>query len=128
VVEHRQIELDYCTGCEGVWFDAGELELLIRTTNLEIPDLSLESLLASPAEKPSHGGRRCPVCGRRMREIAIGEPAINIDVCPQGDGLWFDGGELQQLMGQLAEKQALEGGVPRQVFDFIGEVFKAENG
>ena len=28
VVEHEHIELDYCPDCAGVWFDAGELDLL----------------------------------------------------------------------------------------------------
>jgi len=27
-VEYHQIELDYCTNCHGVWFDAEELGLL----------------------------------------------------------------------------------------------------
>ena len=126
VVEHRQIELDYCTGCEGVWFDGGELELLIRTAELESPDLSLSSLLASPAAQASHRGRKCPICGRRMQEVAIGEPPINIDVCTQGDGFWFDGGEVQQLLEQLAEQSVAEGGAPRQVFSFLGEAFQAK--
>jgi Zn-finger nucleic acid-binding protein len=29
VVEYQQIELDYCGSCRGVWFDNGELELLL---------------------------------------------------------------------------------------------------
>ena len=31
VVEHKKIELDYCVKCSGVWFDSGELELLLDT-------------------------------------------------------------------------------------------------
>jgi len=27
-IEYNNIELDYCEKCKGVWFDAGELELL----------------------------------------------------------------------------------------------------
>ena len=27
-IEYNNIELDYCEKCRGVWFDAGELELL----------------------------------------------------------------------------------------------------
>ena len=29
VVEHQKIELDYCLKCSGVWFDSGELDLLV---------------------------------------------------------------------------------------------------
>ena len=35
VVEYKQIELDYCHTCKGVWFDAGELELLLETGGLK---------------------------------------------------------------------------------------------
>jgi Zn-finger nucleic acid-binding protein len=31
VVEYKGIELDYCTGCQGIWFDAGELGLLLKS-------------------------------------------------------------------------------------------------
>ncbi|MCK7521491.1 MAG: zf-TFIIB domain-containing protein [Ignavibacteriales bacterium] len=31
MLELEQIEVDYCTSCEGVWLDAGELELLLET-------------------------------------------------------------------------------------------------
>jgi len=37
VVEHEDIELDYCTNCNGVWFDSGELELLLEAAGLESP-------------------------------------------------------------------------------------------
>ena len=46
VVEHSQIELDYCTDCRGVWFDSGELELLLESMGLENPDLFLGNLLS----------------------------------------------------------------------------------
>ena len=29
VLELQQIEIDYCQECEGIWLDAGELELLL---------------------------------------------------------------------------------------------------
>jgi len=45
VVEHSKIELDYCTGCRGVWFDSGELELLLESAGLE----GLDPLLADLA-------------------------------------------------------------------------------
>jgi len=35
VVEYHNIELDYCTTCKGVWFDSGELELLLESHGLE---------------------------------------------------------------------------------------------
>ncbi len=126
VVEYRQVELDYCTGCEGVWFDSNELELLIQLANLESPELSVEKILALPEVKSSRKEWKCPICNRRMKETAIGEPAIHIDVCRQGDGIWFDGGEVHQLLGQLMQRQPLKEGTQQQIMTFLGEVFKVK--
>jgi len=38
VVEQDKIELDHCTNCAGVWFDAGELELMMERMGLEAED------------------------------------------------------------------------------------------
>jgi len=35
VVEYQSIELDYCSSCHGTWFDKGELELLLRSMELD---------------------------------------------------------------------------------------------
>ncbi len=124
VVEHHQIELDYCTNCYGAWFDSGELELLLESAGLEGSNLVVKNMLSLPGVKPSHGGRKCPLCGHGMKETSIGQPSINIDVCRQGDGLWFDGGELQELLKQLAGKPLAEGSSEQRILAFLGEVFK----
>jgi len=127
VVEHSQIELDYCPGCRGVWFDSGELELLLESAGLE----GLEPLLADLAGSTEAGSaekkRKCPICRQKMKKISVGrEPEILLDVCRRGDGLWFDGGELNLLVGQLAGK-AGEKTTPRQeIFAFLQKVFKTE--
>ena len=35
VVEYQRIELDFCPDCRGVWFDKGELQLMLETARLE---------------------------------------------------------------------------------------------
>jgi Zn-finger nucleic acid-binding protein len=112
----------YCPDCRGVWFDSGELELLLESAGLESPQpLLAGSTGAGKGEKK----RRCPICLRKMDKVSVGqEPAIVLDVCRQGDGLWFDGGELELLVGQLAG-EARERITPQQeVFAFLRDVFK----
>ncbi len=36
VIEYRSIELDYCVGCMGVWFDQGEIELLLDDAGIAL--------------------------------------------------------------------------------------------
>ncbi len=125
-VEYSQIELDYCTKCQGVWFDAEELELLFERMGLENHGLSLDDLLHSTEAKTKEGRRKCPICNQRMKKTIIGkQPEILVDACRQGDGLWFDGGEVGQLIKQLTKKPSGKADSRQQVITFIGEVFQA---
>ena len=126
VVEYEKIELDYCTSCQGVWFDAGELALLLDTIGFENHDLSIDKILHSQEARSPEKKRRCPICRQKMKKATIGqEPEILIDVCQQRDGLWFDGGEVGQLMNQLAGKTSKKSDSQAKVITFLGEVFKA---
>jgi len=53
------------------------------------------------------------------------QPEILIDACQREDGLWFDGGELGQLVKQLAKEPVGKPDSQHQVIAFLGEVFKA---
>jgi Zn-finger nucleic acid-binding protein len=124
VVEYRQIEIDYCRSCSGIWFDKGELELLLKTTSLG--DTGLPTLEGLAKENRSHGERKCPICRKKMQETPLGKPAIHIDVCRRGDGIWFDGGELQQMLKQIAPGTLADKGAIQQITAFLGETFKGE--
>ncbi len=124
VVEHERIELDYCPGCSGAWFDAGELELMLERMALE-HSLPLAGLLSSPESETAEKRRKCPICGRKMKKVTVGEdPEVLIDVCPAGDGLWFDGGEVIQLLPQCAGKTPGDAGSPEGILTFLGETFQ----
>ena len=128
VVEHEQIELDHCVNCLGVWFDAGELDLLLETMQLEGSFLSLDSVLTSPEAKSSEKKRKCPICGKKMKKATVGhEPEVLIDACTRGDGLWFDKGEVGQLITQLANKPSEKSDSQGRVITFLGEVFRVRD-
>ncbi len=123
VVEHENIELDYCDNCHGVWFDAGEVELLMETMGLEAA--GLDSLHLAPEAKSSEEVRRCPICNKKMKKVALGrEPVLLIDVCPQEDGLWFDSGEVGQLVAHISAQTEGKKDSHEHVIEFLGEVFK----
>lgn len=42
--------------------------------------------------------RSCPGCSAPMRPFQAG--AVELDRCPFCRGLWFDGGELEQVLGK----------------------------
>jgi Zn-finger nucleic acid-binding protein len=123
VVEHENIELDYCDNCHGVWFDAGEVELLMETMGLE--STGLDGLHLAADEKSTEGVRKCPHCGKKMKKVALGHaPEMIIDACPRGDGLWFDSGEVGQLVAYLSSRVEVKEDSHERVIEFLGEVFK----
>ena len=127
VVEHHKIELDYCPACEGVWFDSGEVELLLESMNLGDTTDFLGDVLDSSEAKSAEKKRKCPICNQKMRKVNIEQEAeLLIDVCGQGEGLWFDGGEMHHLIQLLAKASVGKSDSQQQVTSFLGEVFKAQ--
>lgn len=97
VLELDQVEIDYCLSCAGIWLDAGELEILMG--DAEKARGALLSL-----GKTQKGKRRCPICRKRMDIILAGaERKVEIDSCRKHHGLWFDRGELEEIIKILGE-------------------------
>jgi Zn-finger nucleic acid-binding protein len=127
VVEYNNIELDHCNDCHGVWFDSTELELLLKSLNLDSHNLLLDEILKSPETESTEKKRKCPICRKKLKKTTIGEHhRVLIDICPQKHGLLFDGGEVVQLLKHLAGKKPAKKDSQQQVISFLGNVFKAK--
>ncbi|MHC5172629.1 MAG: zf-TFIIB domain-containing protein [Planctomycetota bacterium] len=107
-----------CTDCEGIWLDAGELELLLGGA------AASDALLGSfQSAKTAEKKRKCPICLKKMDKVLVGDAANKkelIDCCPKNHGMWFDGGELQQVlkMGHFDDEGRVE--------SLLGGLFFAE--
>ncbi len=96
ILELGGIETDYCMDCGGIWFDAGELELLLNNKKATLELLNHFNTNNNLKEKPI----ACPICKKKMNKVYVyGNNRIIIDECPNGHGLWFDNGEILQLLG-----------------------------
>jgi Zn-finger nucleic acid-binding protein len=95
VLELEQVEVDYCTSCKGIWLDAGELELLLETSE-ERSRLTNIFKEADAVKEKSHD---CPICRKQMKKFEIGEKGkVVVDKCKKNHGIWFDNGELQKVV------------------------------
>jgi len=94
-LELADVEIDYCADCGGIWLDAGELELLLGEPQQAKHLINSFKIDTYCTEKP----RKCPICDKKMQKIIVGTsaPALLIDRCAKGDGLWFDKGELKDI-------------------------------
>lgn len=107
-LELADVEIDHCVECGGIWLDAGELELLMHDPTKARHLLDSFRQAPSVRERP----RRCPICDKKMAKIAVGSsaPLLLIDKCRRGDGLWFDRGELEEILAraQLDEQSRIQ--------------------
>ncbi|MCD4831566.1 MAG: zf-TFIIB domain-containing protein [Anaerohalosphaeraceae bacterium] len=118
VLELDEVEVDYCFDCQGIWLDAGELELLLDGSHVA------NALLKSfrPCTDCSEEKRPCPICLKKMQKISAGsesEPII-IDSCKKAHGLWFDAGELQNVIS----KGSLDAG--NKINKLLSDIFKEQ--
>jgi Zn-finger nucleic acid-binding protein len=107
-LELDEVEVDYCLSCSGIWLDAGELEMLLVDSNEAQTVLNSFKPDKNCDEKP----RRCPICLKKMEKILVGPDKICklIDKCRKGHGLWFDKGELQDVikMGSFDKERKIQ--------------------
>jgi Zn-finger nucleic acid-binding protein len=120
ILEHEQVEIDYCPSCRGVWLDTGEVELLLDEPT------QAKHLLASLAKNPNPSGkpRRCPICRKKMTEVRLGtaEPPLLIDECTKHHGLWFDKDELEEALALAASDKVQK--VQKWLADIFGKQVK----
>ncbi len=106
----RDLILDLCPRCGGIWFEPGEFHLLRSGTRVELG----RSLISRPHTARCHAcmasvGRDaemcaacgapnkidCPHCCRPTRRIRY--EGLTLDVCIKCRGVWFDRHELSAI-------------------------------
>ncbi|MFA5309524.1 MAG: zf-TFIIB domain-containing protein [Dehalococcoidales bacterium] len=126
IVEYNHIELDYCPSCGGVWFDAGELEMLLEAAGMAESRASWHDA-AGPEAATGEKKRRCPICRHKMKKSHIDQDKkVLVDICGRGHGIWFDGGEVQQLIAGIAAGHA-GGDTAAGVLAFVGEMLQYQS-
>ncbi len=128
---YEGVEIDVCPSCGGVWLDSGELKKIIDSREVvfdkEYIKEVVENSFAGVSDDEQNKQLICPKCGDSLYasnyDYASG---IIIDVCPNGDGMWLDEGELQKIEAYREgwEKRAAE--MEKELSDMAEEVRKEE--
>ena len=94
-LEFDGVEIDRCSTCLGLWFDAGEVEKLRNRKAAAAIDIG------DPASGKVHNTidrYRCPRCGGHMiRMVDPRQSHIWYEKCGSCHGSYFDGGEFKDL-------------------------------
>jgi hypothetical protein len=103
-LELRDVEVDHCICCGGIWLDEGEVELLLDDRQRAIELLDSFKVDGGCGEV----SRKCPICRRKMQKVGVGsgELPLMIDKCSRKHGLWFDKGELEQIVKKAKLNEA----------------------
>ena len=111
IVEYQGVELDLCIDGCGFWFDNDELRQLFEVAGAPEMLHDLENRLVF-LPRGEHGPeKRCPRCHGKMRHVSAPDDVqdVILDSCRRGHGLWFDKGELEEILTTLfpADDEAL---------------------
>ena len=90
--------VDQCPGCRGVWLDRGEILFFSRQPR------KLDVRLAESTVSGRRDDRQCPCCNTAMDSCDFLNAGLEVEKCPECEGLWFDGGELKKAV-QLDRQQ-----------------------
>jgi len=95
IKEARNIEVDVCDKCGGVFYDYGEL------VNFFGSYFNYSNIMKNM--QPVSSDLLCPACQLQMQGLYRKDVNLTIDHCPTCKGFWLDKGELETLLS--LEKQ-----------------------
>lgn len=79
------VDVDFCSRCQGLWLDAGELPALVPGAGGRLAAAAATHATPYP----------CPRCGAALAERTAGD--VTVDACEGCGGVFLDDGELQRL-------------------------------
>ena len=92
-IYYKGVTVDRCTNCIGIWFDALEAELLKNEWMSEHLDSGNPKVGKFYNATDDIG---CPHCDKAMIKMYDQQqPHIWFEVCPDGEGKFFDAGEFK---------------------------------
>jgi len=93
-MEYKNIELDFCSNCLGIWLDAEELQWILEA------EFDEHTIFTKSNAKETK--KKCPRCRTNMNKFSLfQDETILCDTCPNNHGFWFDRGELEILIQTL---------------------------
>jgi Zn-finger nucleic acid-binding protein len=110
--------IERCNECLGLFFDPGELEVLLEASVSNVFTINRSRLDTINAAKRSNDYGvsyiKCPTCSKLMNRVNFGtKSGVIVDRCTD-HGVWLDGGELRHLFewmkagGKLLQQERQE--------------------
>ena len=121
---HGKFYIERCDTCLGLFFDPGELEVLLNASVKNVFHINRKKLdrinatMAKPDQPITYV--KCPVCGKVMNRVNFGaRSGVVVDRCA-AHGVWLNGGELRHLFewmkagGEILDQEVREADINRR--------------
>jgi len=102
-IDFRGITVNECPGCQGRWFDRGELQKAKDNTDEDLCWLDFDPFVKKEGHfnVVSEEGEACPKCSQKMTALSYANSGVVIDKCEQCRGVWLQGGEFKKIIAYL---------------------------
>jgi len=116
--------IERCDQCMGLFFDPGELEVLLKASVKNVFHINrqkLDQINATMARQDQCVSYvKCPECHKVMNRVNFGSRSgVILDRCTE-HGVWLDGGELRHLFewmkagGEILDQEVREANIRRK--------------
>ena len=97
-----EIPVEYCTNCNGMWFDVDELD------TLEDREFDVDQFKGSLVHRAKITEYPCPHCNEPLHEFQYRLYSLLIDYCSEnGHGYWLDGGEAERVLKLMDQRERM---------------------
>jgi Zn-finger nucleic acid-binding protein len=100
VEQYKEIEIDRCPNCQGMWLDYTELD------QLEDIAFDVDELKGTMVYSPRTGELLCPRCKQPMKAFEYrAYYDLELDFCPGEHGFWLDAGEEKRVLELMRQTE-----------------------
>ena len=90
-----------CAACHGFWVSREAFRDAAEHTDEESGWLAFELWHDAERFRGVPGDLACPQCAKAMPRLAYGDAEVQVDVCPDCEGVWLDADELRKTVAAL---------------------------
>lgn len=98
------VQVDECSTCGGLWFDADELRRAKDETDSDLAWMDFELWRHADRFRVSERPVECPRCQSTMVAIEYDTTGVEVDFCTECRAVWLDAGELDKIIAHLTEE------------------------
>lgn len=100
----KEIEIDECEKCKGMWFEDDELRKAKDAANGDLNWMDFEIWKHEDQFKTKSRNLPCPQCNKVLVAINYADTNVEIDYCPTCKGTWLDKGEFKKIIETLTNE------------------------